>query len=543
MPISTISLKGYLWGNLVSIPDNSPRNNQMLKTKHYSRSPFGEDFEYRIDELGEKRKLDKFVDNNRQTVVVQGLGFVGTAMVAALSQAKNDVGRSVYNVIGTDLADDKNYWKIGRINEGKPPVVTTDEKIHTAIKEASENNVALATYSNYSYSLADVIIVDIQLDVRKLGRGEVRNYEFSYQDFRGALMVVAEYVKEDALIIIETTVPPGTTSKIVYPIFEKAFRENGKDLSKLSIVNSYERVMPGKKYYDSIVNYYRVYAGIDETSANRAEAFFKTFVNTDEYPLTRLHSTTASEISKVLENSYRAMNIAFIKEWAEFADLSEVNLFEVIDAIRVRKTHSNIMQPGFGVGGYCLTKDALLADWAYRNLFDSQAHLQMSTDAIATNDLMPELTFKLLKFYFEDLTGKYVTILGISYLNDVADTRNSPSEYFYDLCINEKCIVNVHDTLVSFWEEKAENINTQISAIREIKTQVAVFTVKHQQYMNLSSAEILALMPELELLVDANNVISDRTAKELAGNGIGVIGVGKGHWKAFNQNHLPGMGR
>lgn len=509
----------------------------MLKTKHHSRSPFGEDFEYRVDEWEEVEKLKKFVNNNRKTVVVQGLGFVGTAMVAALSQAKNDVGGSIYNVIGIDLADEKNYWKIGRINAGNAPVVTTDGKIHAAIKDASENNVLLATYSNHSYSLADVVIVDIQLDVGKLGRGEVRNYEFSYLDFRDALMVVAENVKEDALIIIETTVPPGTTSKIVYPVFEKTFRENGKDLSKLSIAHSYERVMPGKKYFDSIVNYYRVYAGIDEASATRAEAFFQSFINTEEYPLTKLHSTTASEISKVLENSYRAMNIAFIKEWTEFADLSEVNLFEVIDAIRVRETHSNIMQPGFGVGGYCLTKDALLADWAYRNLFASHVHLQMSTDAIVTNDLMPELTFNLLKRYFEDLTGKYVTIFGVSYLNDVADTRNSPSEYFYDLCINEKCIVNVHDTLVSFWEEKAENINTQISAIREIKTQVAVFTVKHQQYMNLTTREILALMPDLELLVDANNVISDRTAKELSDTGVGVIGVGKGHWKAFNQKN------
>lgn len=508
----------------------------------YSYSRFGDIFAYKIDENIEIEKLIKFVDNKRRNVVVQGLGFVGAAMVAALSLAKDSEGEILYNVIGIDLPDEKNYWKIGMINQGKAPVLTTDHEIHFAYETALKNRNVIATYSNYAYSIANIVVVDIHLDILKPRVGQVRDYVFSYNAFHNAIKIVAENIREEALIIIETTVPPGTTSKIVYPIFEKVFTKKGKDLAKLSIAHSYERVMPGKKYFDSIVNYYRVYAGIDETSASRAEIFFQSFINTDDYPLTRLHSTTASEISKVLENSYRAINIAFIREWTEFADLSEVNLFDVIDAIRVRKTHSNIMQPGFGVGGYCLTKDALLADWAYRNLFEGHDHLQMSTDAIATNDLMPELTFKLLKRYFEDLTGKYVTIFGVSYLNDVADTRNSPSEYFYDLCINEKCIVNVHDTLVSFWEEKAKNINTQISAISETKTQVAVFTVKHQEYMNLTSREILTLMPELELLVDANNVIRDRIADELAGNGIGVVGVGKGHWKAFNQKYLPGMG-
>ena len=118
--------------------------------------------------------------------------------------------------------------------------------------------------------------------------------------------------------------------------------------------------MPGKNYFDSIVNYWRVYAGIDDESAKKCEKFLKKIINTKDYPLTRLSDTTSSETAKVLENSYRAANIAFIEEWGRFAEDIGIDIFEIIESIRMRPTHSNIRQPGFGVGGYCLTKDPIL---------------------------------------------------------------------------------------------------------------------------------------------------------------------------------------
>ena len=95
--------------------------------------------------------------------------------------------------------------------------------------------------------------------------------------------------------------------------------------------------MPGPDYIDSIQNFYRVYSGIDEISADHTENFLRTIISTEDYPLTRLSSTNSTEISKVLENSYRAMNIAFISEWSRFAEESGVNLFEIIDAIKMGK--------------------------------------------------------------------------------------------------------------------------------------------------------------------------------------------------------------
>ena len=146
---------------------------------------------------------------------------------------------------------------------------------------------------------------------------------------------------------------------------------------KVAIGHSYERVMPGPNYVDSIKNFYRVFSGLDEESAIRIESFLRTIISVDKYPLTQLANTQSTEMAKVLENSYRALNISFIVEWSRFAEHADVDLYDVVDAIRKRPTHSNMMYPGIGVGGYCLTKDPLIASWASQEfliqvLFHSQ---------------------------------------------------------------------------------------------------------------------------------------------------------------------------
>jgi UDP-N-acetyl-D-mannosaminuronate dehydrogenase len=132
--------------------------------------------------------------------------------------------------------------------------------------------------------------------------------------------------------------------------------------------------MPGPEYIESIRSFPRVYSGIDARSAGDIEPFLKTIIDTEACELTRLENTNATEMAKVLENSYRAMNIAFAVEWSRFAEEAGVNLYEIVNAIRIRKTHSNLMYPGIGVGGYCLTKDPLLASWAITTDTNSWIH-------------------------------------------------------------------------------------------------------------------------------------------------------------------------
>ena len=363
--------------------------------------------------------------------MVQGLGFVGSVMALVVANALTEE----YAVIGIDLPSAFSYWKIQSINEGVFPVIADDPKIELFYKEAKRKNNLYATCDPHAYSKADIIIVDINLDVKKQSNddGHLEDYSVDLTPFKKAITSIGTYCKPDVLVLVETTVPPGTSQKIVRPILEECLQKRGLSADQLKTGHSYERVMPGPKYIDSIQNFYRVFSGTDETSADATEKFLRTVISTDEYPLTKLGNTQATEMAKVLENSYRAMNIAFMVEWSRFAEEAGVNIYEVVNAIRMRPTHKNLMLPGLGVGGYCLTKDPLLASWAKMNLFGSEEPLTQSEKGVHINDQMPLFAFQYLQSQYEgSLKDKKVLLLGVSYLNDVGDTRFTPVQGLFE---------------------------------------------------------------------------------------------------------------
>jgi UDP-N-acetyl-D-glucosamine dehydrogenase len=379
----------------------------------------------------ERDRLRAFVEANagREIVAVQGLGFVGAAMVAALAQARRPDGSPRFAVIGVDLEDVKNVGKIEAVLGGNSPIISSDESLTAAYRTAFHEGNLTATSSGFAFSLADVIVIDINLDVSR-SVDTIQNYEVVNEPFQKGVTTIARYVTEDTLIVVETTVPPGTTERVVAPIVRDICRQRGVDPTRVHIAHSYERVMPGAHYLASITNFHRVFAASDPVSRALARSFLESFINTRDFPLFELESPTASELAKVLENTFRAVSIAMIQEWSELAQAARIDLFRVIDAIRVRSTHRNIMLPGLGVGGYCLTKDALLADWAASRYWHSTP-LNMALGALEVNNRMPLHTLELMKELVPDLNGRRVMILGVSYLNDVADTRSSPSEILY----------------------------------------------------------------------------------------------------------------
>ena len=278
------------------------------------------------------------------------------------------------------------------------------------------------------------------------------------------------------------------------------YKSRGIDISKAYIGHSYERVMPGPNYIDSIQNFYRVYSGINERSSDQTEKFLRTIIKTDEYPLTRLHSTNATEMAKVLENSFRAMNIAFVVEWSRFAEEAGVNFYEVIDAIRMRPTHKNIMYPGIGVGGYCLTKDPLLASWSRQNLFNSPNNLEQSEMGVRINDKMPCFAFEFLKGQLLELNYqiKNVALLGVSYRSDVGDTRYSPVENFYLKLQNFTENIHLTDPYVKYWDELQKEIVLDFKKILSKSLDLVIITTSHSQY---KSSKVL-----LDLLMKKNKI-------------------------------------
>jgi UDP-N-acetyl-D-glucosamine dehydrogenase len=462
----------------------------MNSTTKISLNPISKK-EYAIPEiLDDQKNIEDFLakHSNKKIIVVQGLGFVGAVMSIVCANALTEK----YAVIGVDLLNPNTYWKIKSINEGQFPIIASDPKIEEFYQKAKEKGNLYATCDPYAYSKADVIIVDINLDVQKKSDfyKKLESYDVDLSGFKKAMETIGHQCKPDVLVLVETTVPPGTCQKIVKPILENSLKERGFSIDKLKIGHSYERVMPGPNYIDSIQNFYRVFSGIDEKSAVATERFLKTIISTEKYPLTRLGNTNATEMSKVLENSYRAMNIAFAVEWSRFAEESGVNLYEVVKAIRMRPTHNNLMLPGIGVGGYCLTKDPLLASWSRQTLFESDSELGQSEKGVQINDKMPLYAFQFLQKEFgKNLKDKKILLLGVSYRGDVGDTRYTPVEPFYEYLKREGAIIEICDPYVSYWEEQKMKITEKYQDLIEEEYDIIVFSAGHSEFKN--NAELI----------------------------------------------------
>ncbi len=128
----------------------------------------------------------------------------------------------------------------------------------------------------------------------------------------------------------------------------------------------------------------------------------------------------------------------------------------------------------------------------------------MSSNAIAINDLMPLYTFGLLKAEMPVLKGKHVTLMGVSYLGDVADTRFSPSELFYDRCVAEGATVLLHDSLVTFWPEKNLGVENKIeNLMNHAHHDAVIFAVRHREYVDLTSSEMVRIFRGVSLIIDA----------------------------------------
>ena len=228
----------------------------------------------------------------------------------------------------------------------------------------------------------------MQCDYTKHDLGNMRSGEAEMTALEATMRTIGERVKPDCLTLIETTVAPGTTEFVAWPIMKKAFAARRLAAEPL-LAHSFERVMPGREYVSSIRDFWRVCSGCNAAARQRVEKFLREVLNTDQFPLTVMDRPIESETTKIVENSYRATTLAFLNEWSLFAERNGVDLIKVIKAIKMRPTHSNIIFPGPGIGGYCLPKDGGLGYWAYKHILgfeDGDQVFKMSTTAIDIND-------------------------------------------------------------------------------------------------------------------------------------------------------------
>lgn len=446
---------------------------------------------------GDRAQIHAFQEGNadKPVVAVQGLGFVGAVMALVCANALG----AEYAVIGVDLPTSKAYWRIASVNEGVFPLTAEDPKIPEFFARAREQGNFLATHDPYAYAVADVVIVDINLDVEKHYAPDDRldRYDVDLSDFSRAIAAIGRHCREDVLVLVETTVPPGTSEKVVAPILREELEKRGLRSDRFRLGHSYERVMPGPDYVDSIRTFPRVYAGVDEASADATERFLKTIIDTEQCPLTRLESTNATEMAKVLENAYRAMNISFVVEWSRFAEEAGVDLYGVVNAIRQRPTHANLMYPGIGVGGYCLTKDPLLASWSRRHLFGGEDGLAYSEQAVAVNDRMPVFAADYLRDQFGSLKDRRVLLLGVSYRGEVGDTRFSPVDRFYDCLSDCGAELVLHDPYVPYWPEKERAVQQSLTDVLASDPDIVTISTGHRLYRSEEMMEAFMRLDDM----------------------------------------------
>jgi nucleotide sugar dehydrogenase len=454
-------------------------------------------------------------------VCVQGLGFVGAAMAAAVAEAREQDGTPAFEVVGTDLTTPAGRRRIDAINSGLFPFETADTALVGAIRRGRAVGNLRATSDPAEYDDCDIVVVDVHLDVDF----DAHPPSAKFQPFLAAINTLGARLPVGALVLLETTVPPGTTERLVVPELRKGLTVRGLEPGSILVAHSYERVMPGRDYLASITNFWRVYAGYTEPAADACKRFLEKVIDTERYPLTRLKRTIDSETAKLMENSFRAVNIAFVDEWSRFAERAGVDLASVIEAIKVRPTHKNIMRPGFGVGGYCLTKDPLLVGIGARQIFGfSDLAFTFSETAVTTNYEMPKGAIGILRTSLGSLANKRILLLGATYREGVADTRLSPSTDFITWVEAEGAAVDVHDPLVD-WIEDIERPGMHDLPQPGVYDAV-VFAVAHEAYRELRPAEWLG--GARPLILDTKFVLSPEQIAQFQRTGSKVKVVGRG---------------
>ncbi|MGB9437842.1 MAG: UDP binding domain-containing protein [Desulfobacterales bacterium] len=537
----------------------------------YSTCPSGEKFPLpkAADYASEFEKMQKLVaeqrQKNREIVVVMGVGFVGSVMAGVVADSVDPKsGEPTKFVIGMQRPSTRSFWKILYLNRGMAPVEAEDPEVAPLIRRCVlDKKTLVASFTYDVLTLADVVVVDVQCDYHKETFGDVKRGHADIAALEASLKIIGEKIKPECMVLIETTVPPGTTEYVAYPIIKRAFQKRGLENTEPLLAHSFERVMPGRNYVASIRDFWRVCSGINIESRNRVTDFLSGILNVEKYPLTVLDRPIESETCKIVENSYRATLLAFLDEWSVFSERNGVDLTKVIKAIKVRPTHSNIIFPGPGIGGYCLPKDGGLGVWAYHTLMGFEDEIfKMTPLSININDTRGLRVVQLVRDALRNM-GKIVaatkiSVLGASYREDVGDTRYSGSEIIVRKLTEMGADVVVHDPYVKHWwemekqdtypapdhslarffrnQESLGDLCMMINLDETVKgADALVIAVRHQDYLSLDPDEMVKMAGKPMAVIDCFGILNDVTIRRYFELGCEVKGLGRGHVKRIKD--------
>jgi UDP-N-acetyl-D-glucosamine dehydrogenase len=421
---------------------------------------------------------------NSKTVAIVGLGYVGLPLAVLTAINK-------FEVIGFELDEDK----VEQINNGIPPI--KDELVETNLKKG----LFQATNEPKKLKKADIVIVCVPTPV-------YNDYQPNLDPLKKACKTVALNLKKNALVIVESTINPGVSEEVVLPIFEDIGLKPGEDFF---LSHCPERINPGDPKWN-VGNIPRVVGSYDETGLHKTLDFYRSIVKAEIKPM---NSLKEAEAVKIVENTYRDVNIAFVNELAMSFTKLGINVVNVINGAATKPFAFMPHYPGVGVGGHCIPVDPYyLIEYAKSRDFNHDFLILART----INNQMPDFTIQRLVDGLDEaglaLSRSRVAVLGISYKANINDDRESPTYKIMKLLDAKKVSYDVYDPY-----SKKSTVDTLEDALSN-KDAVIIVTA-HKEFLDLEFKDLQK--SGIKVLVDGRNSLN---ADKIIAAGIIYRGVG-----------------
>ena len=353
------------------------------------------------------------------TITVVGQGYVGLPLSIAAAE-------SGYKVWGLD----KDSEKVMDLNNGLSGIEDlSNSQLISSLQ--SGNYTASTDFSCISESQVVLICVPTPLD------------DFNKPDLSiliGAVKEISQYIKSESLIIIESTVEPGTTRNIVLPIIKEVSK---LDSEQIYLAFSPERIDPTNKNWN-VSNTPKLVSGLTEISTEKAITFYSKFISS----LTKCHSLEVAETAKLLENSFRLVNISFINEISTICSKLGIDIRQVIDAASTKPYGFMPFYPSLGIGGHCIPVDPVYLAEKARSLGAPSRMIELAS---RINLEMPTHFIERARQMLGAFNGKRILVIGVAYKPNVSDVRETPVESLIDGLTEQGAEVYWHDDLVKEW--------------------------------------------------------------------------------------------
>ncbi|BAI60848.1 UDP-glucose/GDP-mannose dehydrogenase family protein [Methanocella paludicola SANAE] len=449
---------------------------------------------------------------------VVGMGYVGIPAAALFADS------CAYDFVwGFQRNSPSSGYKIDLLNRGISPLKGKEPMLDSLLARVANAGKFACTSDFSNISKTDAVTISIQTPF--LNKDDL---EPDFRPLLEGLRSVGKHITEGSLVVLESTVTPGTTDGIAKQILEE---ESGLTAGEdFALAHAPERVMVGR-LIQNIQEHDRIVGGIDDVSTQRAKELYSPILTKGKaIPM----STRAAEVTKTAENALRDLQIAAINELALYCEAMGINVYDVkagVDSLKGEGITRALLYPGAGVGGHCLTKDTYHLERGVKmsplkpDLPDNNSSIFVVARNI--NDFMPRHMFNLtvqgLKRAGKKPEGANVAILGWAFLNNSDDARNTPSEAYHDLLLKAGANVKVHDPHVENYPGVAI-LQDPLSVLRNSDA-IAIMT-GHDEYFKLNALTVKELAgSEQPVIIDGRNVVSP---DEFIDSGFIYKGIGRG---------------